>query len=69
MATTTLEERRFCHSMAMFSTRSPLLAMGTGLGIEVCEVCELGGELMAQPWVGENLPIEVAVAALHERCN
>src|SRR5215469_8639817 len=40
-----------------------------GLGIEVCEVCQLVGELMAQPWVGENLSVAVAFAALHERCN
>lgn len=36
-------------------------------GIEVCEVCELVGELAAQAWVGEDLPVTVAFAALHER--
>jgi len=37
------------------------------LGIEVGEVRELVGELVAQAWVGEYLPVTVAFAALHER--
>ena len=37
------------------------------LGIEVCEVREPLGEFVAQTWVGEDLPVTVAFAALHER--
>jgi len=36
------------------------------LGIEVCEVRELVGELVAQSCVGENLPVTVAFVPLHE---
>jgi len=36
------------------------------LGIEVCEVREPVGEFVAQTWVGEDLPVTVAFAALHE---
>ena len=39
----------------------------TVLGIEVCEVRELAGELVAQAWIGQDLPVTVAFAALHER--
>ncbi len=46
------------------------LVAGNGqaeLGIEVCEVRKLVGELVAQAWVREYLPVPVAFAALHER--
>jgi hypothetical protein len=36
------------------------------LGIEVCEVRELVGELVTQAWVGEDLPVTVPFTALHE---
>jgi hypothetical protein len=36
------------------------------LGIKVCEVRELVGELAAQARVGENFPATIALAALHE---
>jgi hypothetical protein len=37
------------------------------LRIEVCEVRELVCELVSQAWVGEDLPVTVTFAALHER--
>jgi len=37
------------------------------LGIEVFEVRELVGELVAQARVGEDFPVTVAFAALYER--
>ena len=37
------------------------------LRIEVCEMRELVGELVAQAWLREDLPVTVAFAALHER--
>ncbi len=37
------------------------------LRIEVCEMRELVGELVAQARVREDLPVTVAFAALHER--
>jgi hypothetical protein len=36
-------------------------------GIEVFKVGELAGELMAKAGVGEDFPVAVALAALHER--
>jgi hypothetical protein len=38
----------------------------TVLGIEVCEVREPVGELVAQAWVGDKLPVTVAFAAFHK---
>ena len=37
------------------------------LGIEVFEVRELVDELVAQAWIGEDLPVTVAFASLYER--
>jgi len=37
------------------------------LGIEICEVRELVGELVAPARVGDDLPVTVAFAALHKR--
>ena len=39
------------------------------LGVEVREMRELVGEFVAQAWIGKNLPLTVAFAALHERSN
>ena len=36
------------------------------LGIEVCEVTKLVGEFVAKEWVGGNLPVTAAFAALQE---
>lgn len=37
------------------------------LGIEVGEVRQLVGKLVAQTWVGEDLPLTVSFIELHER--
>jgi hypothetical protein len=37
------------------------------LGNEVCDMRELVRELVAQAWVGEDIPVTVAFAALHKR--
>lgn len=36
------------------------------LGIEVCEVRELAGEFVTQAWIGQDLPVTIAFAPLHE---
>jgi len=41
----------------------------TVLGIKVGEVRELADELVPQAWVGEDLPVAIAFASLHKRCD
>jgi hypothetical protein len=51
----------------MLSTKSVAGNGQAELGIEVCEVRELVGELVAQGWVRKYLSVTVAFAGHHER--
>lgn len=62
-----LGECRFCSSRALLSKEFVAGNRHAVLGIEVCEVRELVGKFVPQAWVGEDLPVTVALAALHER--
>jgi len=69
MAKTVLGECRFCNSRAVFSTKSIALEWQAEPGIEVREMREPLGELVAQACVRDELSITFALVAANKRSN